>query len=76
MLAVPFKSDAPSTAVASVADSLQAALGEDVLTPQTTADGIVTFWVAPDKIHSALAHLKSGVDQPYRMLYDLTAIDA
>lgn len=75
MLAVASKSDAPSTAVASVAGSLQAALGEDVLTPQTTADGIATFWVAPDKIHSALAHLKSGVDQPYRMLYDLTAID-
>lgn len=75
MLAAASKSDAPSTSFASVAGTLQAALGEDVLTPQTTADGIATFWVAPDKVHGALAHLKSGVDQPYRMLYDLTAID-
>ena len=75
MLAAASKSDAPSTSFASVAGTLQAALGEDVLTPQTTADGIATFWVAPDKVHGALARLKSGVDQPYRMLYDLTAID-
>ena len=75
MLAVASKSGAPSTAAASVAGSLEAAVGKDVLTPQTTADGIATFWVAPDKVHGALAHLKSGVDQPYRMLYDLTAID-
>ena len=75
MLAVASKSDAPSTAAASVAGSLEAAVGKDVLTPQTTADGIATFWVAPDKVHGALAHLKLGVDQPYRMLYDLTAID-
>ena len=75
MLAIASKSDAPSTAATSVAGSLEAAVGKDVLTPQTTADGIATFWIAPDKVHGALAHLKSGVDQPYRMLYDLTAID-
>ena len=41
----------------------------------TTADGIPTFWIADENVHDALAYLKTEVDQPYRMLYDLTAID-
>ena len=34
-----------------------------------------TFWIARQNFHDALAYLKTEVDQPYRMLYDLTAID-
>jgi NADH-quinone oxidoreductase subunit C/D len=45
------------------------------LLEQFTADGIPTFWVARGRLHDALHHLKYGVERPYRMLYDLTAID-
>ena len=50
-------------------------LGADAVTAQTTADGIPTFWIARESAHDALAYLKEEVAQPYRMLYDLTAID-
>ncbi|HJT88401.1 MAG TPA: NADH-quinone oxidoreductase subunit C/D [Bryobacteraceae bacterium] len=45
------------------------------LQPQTTADGIPTLWADRELIPVLLAHLKTGVAQPYEMLYDLTAID-
>jgi NADH-quinone oxidoreductase subunit C/D len=42
---------------------------------QQTCDRIPTFWVKKDKAHQVLRHLKHDVDRPYKMLYDLTAID-
>jgi NADH-quinone oxidoreductase subunit C/D len=45
------------------------------LTLQETRDGIPTFWVAKEQAHELLRWLKTGIPQPYRMLYDLTAID-
>jgi NADH-quinone oxidoreductase subunit C/D len=42
---------------------------------QETKDGIPTLWVDAAQVHDVLAHLKRGVDRPYRMLYDLTAVD-
>ena len=38
-------------------------------------DGIETLWVPQEQLHGKLSELKSGIDRPYRMLYDLTAID-
>jgi NADH-quinone oxidoreductase subunit C/D len=58
-----------------VADELQRKAGEGALTPQLTCDGIPSFWVPKEKIHGLLQYLKQEVPQPYRMLYDLTAID-
>jgi NADH-quinone oxidoreductase subunit C/D len=58
-----------------VADELQRRAGEGALTPQLTCDGIPSFWVPKQKIHGLLQYLKQEVSQPYRMLYDLTAID-
>ncbi len=58
-----------------IEQELQAKLGDASLRCQTTCDGIPTFWVAANRVHRALELLKSEVDQPYRMLYDLTAID-
>jgi NADH-quinone oxidoreductase subunit C/D len=54
---------------------LQAIFGEAVITSQPTADGIPTFWVSKDRIVDTLRYLKSEASQPYRMLFDLTAID-
>ena len=59
----------------SIVDQLRQKLGENAVKPQHTADGIVTCWIARQNFHDALAYLKADVDQPYRMLYDLTAID-
>jgi NADH-quinone oxidoreductase subunit C/D len=58
-----------------ILQELQRAFGEAAITAQATRDGIPTVWVARDKARAVLRHLKEGVDKPYRMLYDLTAID-
>jgi NADH-quinone oxidoreductase subunit C/D len=49
--------------------------GETSFTLQQTADGIPTLWVAGDRVIETLRYLKTDVARPYRMLYDLTAID-
>lgn len=42
---------------------------------QPVRDGIPTQWIDRDRAAAALRHLKEEIDRPYRMLYDLTAID-
>src|SRR5580698_4971924 len=42
---------------------------------QDTVDGIPTFWVTGKRLPGLLRFLKFEVDRPYRMLYDLSAID-
>jgi len=44
-------------------------------TPQPTRDDVPTLWVSRDEAPGVLRHLKENVERPYRMLYDLTAID-
>src|SRR3954470_12498717 len=53
---------------------VQQELGCEVI-PQVTGDGVPTFWLSPADIHEAVHQLRNGVSQPFRMLYDLTAID-
>ena len=43
-------------------------------TPETP-DHIPTYWVAKDRAPAVLRFLKEEIEQPYKMLYDLTAID-
>ena len=45
------------------------------LAVQETCDGIPTVWAPRDVAHELIRHLKHAVERPYRMLYDLTAID-
>ena len=49
--------------------------GESNLIFQTTKDNFPTVWVERDKIRDVLDYLKNGIDKPFKMLYDLTAID-
>jgi NADH-quinone oxidoreductase subunit C/D len=49
-------------------------LGPSAL-PESTRDGIPTYWLNANEIHDAVRQLRDGVSQPFRMLYDLTAID-
>jgi NADH-quinone oxidoreductase subunit C/D len=62
------------SATVSIADDITRAFGAAV-TPQHTVDGIPTFWAAKDRIPTLLRFLKEQVDRPYKMLYDLSAID-
>jgi NADH-quinone oxidoreductase subunit C/D len=62
-------------ATALVADQeLQRELGTES-TPQTTRDAIPTFWLTRGQIHEAVRRLRHVVPQPFKMLFDLTAID-
>jgi len=61
---------AARTIAQEIGDSLGAAV-----VPQETHDHIPTIWVAKDRVHGLLRFLKEEVDQPYKMLYDLSAID-
>ncbi|MCW3466861.1 NADH-quinone oxidoreductase subunit C/D [Chitinophaga nivalis] len=54
---------------------LSSRFGDDTFHPQTTRDETPTFWTPQEKIVAVLQYLKSGIKMPYRMLYDLTAID-
>ena len=42
---------------------------------QTTADGIPTAWVPAERILEVMRFLKTEVESPYPMLFDLSAID-
>lgn len=59
----------------SIVDQLQQQFGTDVLATQPTPDGIPTVWISRDRFRNVLRYLKHTVERPYRMLYDLTAID-
>jgi NADH-quinone oxidoreductase subunit C/D len=58
-----------------IIQELQKKFGDSNLVFQETKDEIPTFWVSRDKIAETLKFLKTEVSNPYRMLYDLTAID-
>lgn len=54
---------------------LQRKFGETILTLQKTADDFPTVWFNANDIVSVVDFLKCGLDLPYKMLYDLTALD-
>jgi NADH-quinone oxidoreductase subunit C/D len=60
---------------ATIVDELSERFGAALVATQATADGVPTVWVAREKIVEILRHLKTGIERPYRMLYDLTAVD-
>lgn len=64
---------APSNST--ILQELQHALSTTAVAPQETRDGIITVWVPKARVGEVLRHLKTGVEKPYGMLYDLTAVD-
>jgi len=58
-----------------IVDTLQEKFGREAVIPEQTKDAIPTFWTSRQKIREILVCLKSGIQQPYKVLYDLTAID-
>jgi len=70
--------DLPITVPAStpeVVRELVARFGDAAFLRQETVDRVPTLWVEAGRILEVLRYLKTGVPQPYRMLYDLTAVD-
>ncbi|MCZ2151830.1 MAG: NADH-quinone oxidoreductase subunit C/D [Bryobacterales bacterium] len=63
-----------ATATLNAVEALRRRYGADIA-GQQTADGVPTCWCPRARIHEMLAYLKDGIDAPYKMLYDLTAID-
>ena len=49
--------------------------GDAILAQQATCDAIPTLWVSRARAGEVLRYLKSEVQQPYEMLYDLACID-
>jgi NADH-quinone oxidoreductase subunit C/D len=58
-----------------ILDEMRQTFGAEAITEQVTQDSVPTAWVGVDRVESVLRHLKREVAGPYRMLYDLTAID-
>ncbi len=58
-----------------VVSILKEKYNEAILTTQETKDDFPTLWIATDQIVAVVDFLKRKIDQPYKMLYDLTAID-
>jgi NADH-quinone oxidoreductase subunit C/D len=61
-------------AVPTIAEEIRDRFGPAAIA-QETQDRIPTFWVAKDRVPALLRFLKEDVGQPYKMLYDLSAID-
>src|SRR5574341_52439 len=59
----------------SIIDDLKSTFGDAVLAVQPTRDDIPTLWVTRERARDVLRFLKTGIGRPYKMLYDLTAID-
>lgn len=60
---------------ADIVQELQDRFDRAIVSRQTTRDDMPTLWVSRHAIRDVLRHLKADAEPPYRMLYDLTAID-
>jgi NADH-quinone oxidoreductase subunit C/D len=58
-----------------VVEELQQRFGAEAILEQGTQDAVPTVWVGVERLGEILHYLKREADKPYRMLYDLTAID-
>jgi len=58
-----------------IVDELRGRFGQDAFSVQPTRDGMPTVWTSKDQVGEMLRYLKNETTRPYKMLYDLTAID-
>jgi NADH-quinone oxidoreductase subunit C/D len=54
---------------------LQQTFDSGILKAQPCRDQIPTIWVSRNQFHAVLHYLKHEAPRPFRMLYDLTAVD-
>ncbi len=55
--------------------TLQSRFGTERIVPEVARDEIPTCWIPKDDVPTIFRLLKTEVAQPFKMLYDLTAID-
>ncbi|MGH9377585.1 MAG: NADH-quinone oxidoreductase subunit C/D [Terriglobia bacterium] len=60
---------------ATILSDLAEKFGAESIAPQATRDEVPTFWTQRENISDVLHHLKTRVSDPYKVLYDVTAID-
>ena len=58
-----------------ILERLKEQYGSEHIVEQETVDGIPTAWILREDLFDCMNFLKTQVERPYRMLYDLTAID-
>ncbi|MGA2092700.1 MAG: NADH-quinone oxidoreductase subunit C/D [Sedimentisphaerales bacterium] len=58
-----------------IADELKNRFGNEKIAEQKTRDDVPTVWVDKADVGGVLRYLKNQINEPYKMLYDLTAID-
>ncbi|NGZ08186.1 MAG: NADH-quinone oxidoreductase subunit C/D [Nitrospira sp. LK70] len=58
-----------------IVDELRNQFGSGTFGRQETGDGIPTVWTTKERAREVLGYLKTEAERPYKMLYDLTAID-
>ena len=58
-----------------IINQLKEKYGADQVIEQPTSDDVPTGWIKKEKLCECMKYLKTGIEQPYKMLYDLTAID-
>jgi NADH-quinone oxidoreductase subunit C/D len=58
-----------------IVEQLQNRFGAANVSEQPTCDDFPTIWVHQNRAHEVLRYLKTEVNRPYGMLYDLSAID-
>lgn len=56
-------------------EELKNKFGEDKFTEQITKDEFPTIWISKNDLVYVLSFLKNDIQKPYKMLYDITAID-
>lgn len=62
-------------AAQNIFNQLKEKYGDDKIFEQVTCDDVPTFWINKADLCNCLNYLKKDIEQPYRMLYDLSAID-
>ena len=58
-----------------ITEELRSRFGEEKILEQPTRDDVPTVWIDKADVGGVLQYLKNQASEPYRMLYDLTAID-
>jgi NADH-quinone oxidoreductase subunit C/D len=58
-----------------ILQQLRVRFGEGIFTPQATLDDVTTVWAPKESTHEVLRYLKEDIPKPFRMLYDVTAVD-
>jgi len=72
----PVKNEIEMNEIQPIVTILKSKFGDPaILSEQVTIDGTPTLWIHPDEIKNILRYLKNEVTGPYKMLYDLSAID-